>query len=175
MSEPLDEAYLVWLYSQVASLRHKTPSKTYWFLLRQMYKKEFVWFVPNDDNRVEDGRELRFIFSEKEDVELSEDWVHLPCSMLEMLIALSRRAAFLGGSSSRYWFWHILDNVDLSACTDAYSYSEEEIDDILNTIVWRTYEFNGKGGLFPLHFADEDQTRVEIWDQLGAYLMQRYL
>jgi len=62
MNEPLDDLYLTWLYSQIGSIKLKQPSRTYWSLFRQLYTKEFVWIIPNDDNRIEDGRDLRFKF-----------------------------------------------------------------------------------------------------------------
>lgn len=65
MDGPLDEQYLKWLYRQVASSKYRNPARTYWSLLRQLYTTEFVWTVPNDDNRVEDGRDLRYEFLKK--------------------------------------------------------------------------------------------------------------
>ena len=45
-----------------------------------------------------------------------------------------------------------------------------KIDDILDTLIWRTYEYDGIGGFFPLTNAEEDQTKVEIWYQMAAYI-----
>jgi len=49
VSQPLDELYFTWLYSQVGSVRTRNPARTYWSLLRYLYTKEFVWIIPNDD------------------------------------------------------------------------------------------------------------------------------
>ena len=59
MSHILDEDYLTWLYSQVGSVKLRNKAKSHWSLLRQMYTKEFIWLIPNDDNLLEDGRDLR--------------------------------------------------------------------------------------------------------------------
>jgi hypothetical protein len=180
--EPLDDAYLTWLYRQVASVRYKNPSRTYWSLFRKLYSTEFVWYVPNDDNRVEDGRELRYEFQQEEDVEIDEEWLHLGCSMLEMLIALSRRLAFEADGQPRTWFWHLLRNIQLEHFTDLELQSgnskrkAEEIDDILGTVIWRRYRRDGsEGGLFPLRRMEpgtRDQRKVELWYQAAAYLQQ---
>lgn len=168
-----DDVYLRWLYSQVASVRIKNPSRTYWSLLRHLYTTEFVWFIPNDDNRVEDGRALRYEFIQEHDIiHPDKEWLDLGCSMLEMLIALSRRLAFEAEGQPRAWFWHLLHNLELDTITDEGRYPEARVDDIISNVIWRTYRADGRGGLFPLKNAQRDQTRVEIWYQLAAYLLQ---
>lgn len=177
MDAPLDELYFTWLYSQVASLRLKRPSRTYWSLLRQLYTKDFVWFVANDDNRVEDGRELRNEFLDAEGIEIdgnSREWESLPCSFLELLIGLSRRLAYEAEGQPTDWFWKLLSNMDLDGLTDAV-YTEkhrDDVDEYLNMIIFRTYNPDGGGGLFPLRAPTRDQTNVEIWYQMSAYILE---
>ncbi len=62
MTKPLDELYLEWLYEQIADSRVANPRHTFWKLAHYLYTKEFMWLIPNDDNRVEDGRYLRVEF-----------------------------------------------------------------------------------------------------------------
>jgi len=173
MSEPLDERYLKWLYRQVLSVKDK-PS--YWDLFRQLYMTEFVWFVPNDDNRVEDGRDLRYEFMDQERINFQDrEWEGLGCSMLEMLIGLSRRLSFEIDGEPRDWFWHLLKVLGLTIFDDdmfTRQKCEEQISEILDRVIWRTYDYNGRGGLFPLRHAEQDQRSVEIWYQLSAYIME---
>lgn len=174
MDEPLDEQYLKWLYRQVASIRLRNPARTYWSLLRQLFKTEFVWLIPNDDNRIEDGRDLRYEFIEESGADPSDDWMTLQCSMLELLIGLSRRLDFEADGGSRRWFWTLLENLDLHNLNDSeYDNQEEFVDDVLANVIWRTYDYDGSGGLFPLEHPDRDQTQVELWYQLSAYLLER--
>lgn len=175
MSELLDERYLTWLYSQVANVEVKSPRRTYWSLLKQLYRTEFVWIIPNDDNRVEDGKELRLEFMQEEGVdEIDPDWMGLGCSFLEMLIALSRRLTFEAGGKAAGWFWHMIENLEI-VCNDRQYNEQHEtrIGDALATVVWRQYAPNGRGGLFPLEEPYQDQTEVEIWYQFNAYLLER--
>lgn len=185
MSGTLDDQYLEWLYGQVSPVILKNPSRTYWALLRQLYNKEFVWFVPNDDNRLEDGRDLRHEFLTDlhgPDHEHSDPaWLGLPCSMLEMFIALSRRLAFETDGEARAWFWHLLEVLDLKQFTDKFYDPEaaphkfNQVDDILETVIWRRYNSDGSGGgLFPLRIAQQDQRDVEIWYQASAYLVENF-
>lgn len=174
MNEPLDELYLTWLYDHVASVKLKNPSRTYWNLMRALFKTEFFWFVPNDDNRIEDGRDLRDEFLADQDIQVEDqDWLDLGCSMLELLIGLSRRLAFEAEGEPRIWFWEMIDNLGLYGYNDRVAFPHEAVKDILDQVVWRTYRRDGFGGLFPLQRADRDQRDVEIWYQLNAYLLER--
>jgi hypothetical protein len=170
--EPLDELYLTWLYSKAASPKLRNPSKTYWTLFNHMYKKEFVWFVPNDDNRVGDGVYLRHEFLESVNRESEDSWMGLGCSFLEMVVALSYRCAFDTNHEPRSWFWKLLEHLDLEKYNDNVLYPYEEIDAILDRVIWRTYDRDGKGGLFPLNNPRRDQRNVEIWYQMNAYFIE---
>lgn len=175
MNQPLDELYLKWLYGHIADPDVTAPSKSYWVLARQMYTMEFIWFIPNDDNRAEDGRYLRNEFIEDLDLaDVDPDWVHLGCSMLEMLIGLSRRLSFLGEGEPRGWFWHLIDNLELRY-DDRHrkNFPAARVEEVLNNVIWRTYKRNGSGGLFPLRRPEQDQREIELWYQLNAYLLER--
>lgn len=173
MNAPLDELYLRWLYGQVASVKTRIRARTYWGLFRQLYTTEFVWFVPNDDNRVMDGQLLRHDFLAELEIEsVDANWMNLGCSFLEMLIALSRRLAFEGGGEPLEWFWQLLRNIELVDYNDARILPAAEITEKVNRVIWRTYKRNGIGGLFPLRRTRQDQTELEIWYQLNAYLIE---
>lgn len=176
---PLDEAYIQWLYSQVGSVKIRHSSSTYWNLLRQLYTKEFVWFVPNDDNRAEDGKSLRYEFIEELELELvdreSREWMLMPCSFLEMIIALAKRMAREDGDSPRGWFWHFIQVLGLDVYADNIDLPHQEIEEILDRVIWRTYRRDGHGGLFPLKHPREDQREVEIWYQFSAYFRENNL
>lgn len=178
MDQDLDSMYLEWLYEQVGL---KGPSnRTHWGLLRQMLSKEFVWIVPNDDNRVEDGRELRYEFVKAARLRrVRGSWMGMGCSFLEMLIGLSRRLSFEADGEPPEWFWILISNLRLSKYDDNY-YEPENIHKFMNIdrkmekVIWRTYDYTGNGGLFPLANPEENQTEVEIWYQMNAYLLERY-
>lgn len=168
----LDDFYLTWLYSQVGDVKERNKSRTYWKLFRQMYKTEFVWIIPNDDNRVQDGRALHHEWVDEEDINVKDEWWGPGCSFLEMLIALSRRLAFEGEGHPATWFWHLMENLRLQDYTDHIQYDPREVDEILQRVILRTFRSNGEGGLFPLRHARKDQRNVEIWYQMQAYLIE---
>lgn len=171
MTEALDDQYLSWLYSQVGDVRVRNKSRTYWDLLTQLYSKQFVWLVPNDDNRVQDGLDLRYEWSLETGITPDSKWLDEGCSFLEMLIALSRRLAFEGQGHPPVWFWHLIGNLGLQDCTDRSKYNQGWVDAVVNNVILRTYEPNGRGGLFPMRYPKHDQREVEIWYQMNEYLL----
>lgn len=171
---PLDEAYFSWLCSQVGPVRLQNPSKlTYWKLLRFLYDKEFTWKLERDANRANDGKDLRYQFIRDTGAPKDDLWLSMPCSFLEMLYALAFAAAFEGGGESSECFWEMIENIGLIECHDRNRPSEAIVDHMLNKIMDRNYEENGKGGLFPLSHPEKDQRDVELWYQLQAYLLER--
>jgi hypothetical protein len=170
----LDDSYLTWLYSQIGSVKLRNRSKSHWSLARQLFKKEFVWFIPNDDNRVEDGRDLRFEFLEANGLTADEEWLSMGCSMLELLIGMARRLTFEMEGEPRVWFWHMIEMLDLFQYNDRVydAQAEDKIDEALNRVIFRTYEADGRGGLFPLRRPPTDQREVELWYQASAYLLE---
>lgn len=171
-SGELNVRYLTWLYGQVASTKTRTGPKTYWNLLNQLFHIEFAWFVPNDDNRAEDGRELRAEWASIEGENPPHEWLSLGCNFLELLIGLARRLAFETDSKAADWFWQLISNLGLSGYTDRKYFEAEEVEDVTHRVIFRSYDRNGNGGLFPLRCASKDQRKVEIWYQLSEYLLQ---
>lgn len=173
MSRPIDDRYLEWLYSQFGAVRNRNPSRSYWNLAKQLYTKEFVWFVPNDDNRILDGKELRYEFLKETD-EVDPAWMNLGCSMLEMLVALARRAAFESSEPPAHWFRVFLANMKVDAYTDDVYDQDiaQEVEEALDKVIYRNYRKNGVGGLFPLRKTFTDQRKVELWYQLAAYILE---
>jgi hypothetical protein len=176
VSKPIEETYFKWLYQQVGADSHKDdPSSAYWNLMRLLHKKQFVFWVPNDDNRAADGRELRKDYlRDHPTTSLPDGWLTMNCSMLELLVAMAQRLAFQMDSQPRYWFMELLNNLGLFDHRDSLEYSPDQVEDILDVVIWRTYDYDGRGGLFPLVEPLEDQREVELWDQMNSYLLERY-
>jgi len=128
-----------------------------------------------DDNRAADGIYLRYYYTlaaNIEDVDLH--WRdEIPCSCLEMFIAFAKRAEFQTGDSVYDWFWEFMTNLGLNEFNDA-NFDQNTVDDILEEFIWRLYDSNGHGGMFPMHYrTDFDQSKIEIWNQFAAYLIDQ--
>jgi hypothetical protein len=169
---PLDEAYLIWLYSQVGEVNNKNRSKTYWKLLRLLHEKEFTWLIPKDENRAQEGKDLRREFLRQTKTKMDEPgWLDFGASFLEVLVALSWKLSFEGGGEQADRFWELIGNLGLQGCTDANPPENVIIDHILNIVINREYAANGAGGLFPIDDTDKDQRVVELWYQMQTYLL----
>lgn len=156
------EAYLGWLALQV----RQDNGRSYDQLLRIMLEKEFVWHVPNDDNRIADGLDVRREFTGETGLR-----VEGPCSVLEVLIGLSRHLEFMAEGDAAGWAWQLLCNLELHKLSDPVGPRKAiRADEILETLIWRTYSPDGVGGFFPLAWPDEDQRKVEIWYQMAFYV-----
>lgn len=172
-NEPIEDVYFNWLYSKVASVDNPSPSLNYYTLLQEMHHTEFVWQLQGDDNRAQDGIDIRKEFLMEARLEREPEWMNVGCSVLEMLIAFSRRAAFQTEDvSPREWFWIFLENLGLSALSDNKHGIIPIAKQTLDDFVWRTYAPDGSGGLFPLNYAEVDQRLVEVWYQFCEYLIE---
>lgn len=169
MSNPLTEDYLRWLEPQIRD--EQNSDKTYWDLLSIMFEKEFVWLVANDDNRIQDGLDLRPEFCHANHIRVDALRNLGPCSFLEVLIGLSRRLSFAAGGGAPGWAWQLLCNLKLDRMPDPITRRRiRQVDEILDTVIWRTYDPSGQGGFFPLAWSEEDQTRIELWYQMAEYI-----
>jgi hypothetical protein len=189
MQTLLNELYFNWLTAQIhCNYKHNSTS-SYDGLMHALHEKEFVWMVPNDDNRLADGLELRYHFLQDERLqeyapfrEVTSETIaifrnpqHNPCSMLEVIVALSKRLAFQAQGEPGWWAWKLIENINLHKMKDPFGRRKaEQTEDVLHQLIWRTYPWDGVGGFFPLAFPQEDQTRIEIWYQMAAYLQEQY-
>lgn len=180
--------YFSWLYNQV-----REPRGPYYLkLCAQLHDKKFRWHVHNDDNRCEDGLNLRDQFIELKSLDEThievQSFLKGDCTVFELLVALALRMNELlydlndrKDHTSR-WFLEMIGNLGLRDCTDDLTrddrhspVTEAEIDEVLEKFMSRTYDFYGRGGLFPLKRRPaKDQTGVEIWYQLMLYLDENY-
>lgn len=144
----------------------------YIVFLRSISRIPFISLVEYDENRALDGLELRREYEETEGLSLSSG----PCSVLEVLIALARRMAYIEydpvvGEEEHIniWFWDMLTNLGIDPDLD----NDRNIDKI---ILWieRKFERNGRGSPFPLQNPVADQRKVEIWYQMQAYLAEKW-
>lgn len=171
----IDIEYFNWMWHLV---RPGAPRrrKTYNRLLLYLHETEFVYSIQNDANRAADGINLRYRFAyDYAGIEDAENYISGPCSILEMLIALSLRCEEhimddpdIGDRTSQ-WFWLMIFNLGLDSMSDDkfnIGYVQERVSAFLN----REYEPNGVGGLFVVENCRRDLRTVEIWYQMCWYL-----
>ena len=170
----MDDAYYRWL---INLLNDEYLRINYQKLLRQLFDTAYYWEISFDGNRASDGLNLRKCFGH----EIGYIDFSLPqeCSVLEMLIALAKRTeddimhdARIGDRTS-YWFWTMIENLDLDIYDD-YSYDSEAIDYKLKVFMHHEYAPDGNGGLFPCYGIKADMRRTDLWWQLNQFLIENY-
>lgn len=168
--------YFEWLYGIVCDGRYSS-NISFRKLLMFLHNSQFVWSIPKDENRADDGTELRYRFAVSHDYNEREVLRILsgPCSMLEMMLALSIRIEedimddTEYGDRTAQWFWGMVNSLGLGSMTDE-RFDKVYAEDVIEDFIGRDYAPNGKGGLFTIRHCDYDLREVEIWTQMCWYL-----
>lgn len=172
--DQINDEYFEYLCKLVDTIRFARQN-SYRKLLMHLHNIEFTWFVPNDDNRADDGIQLRRRFAlDRDDISLQR-YLNGPCSVLEMMVALSVRCEEGTMDNTDYgnrtgqWFWGMINNLGLNSMRDS-NFDRNYVDDVIARLLNREYEPDGKGGLFTVKHCSHDLRTVEIWTQLSWYL-----
>lgn len=171
MREPIENEYFNWLCAKVL----ERNTRMYYDLLRILYTTEFVWVIPNDENRSEDAKYLRIDFARETNTPRDLVWESQPASVLEVIYAFAIRAAFQTDTPEREWFWVLMENLHLDQFRQVSGDDALMIEEIVDRFIWRTYEPHGYGGLFPMTQTTRDQRKLEIWHQFCEYVVEQGL
>ncbi len=171
------DRYLDYLYREILGCP-ESRFKAYRSLFKTLLDIPFRVVHPMDENRFKDGLELREDYERtygRRIVDISDD-----CTVLEALIALAFRmekdimAPMSGNFDCFRWFWGFIEALELDEF-DEFGYDEGWICRIIDRFLDREYDENGKnGGIFPLHFCNEDARDMELWAQMNEFLCENY-
>lgn len=166
-------AYFCWLKRLIGS---PYIEENYSCLLNKLFVTDYFYELEYDENRAADGLFLRKKYTQNGGMMLP----NLPCSVLEMMIALAQKAEddimhdpdF--GDRTGQWFWVMLQNLGLDIF-DNIGYDEVRVDKILNVFMHHLYAPNGSfGGMFPCKKCCRDMRKTDIWWQLNAFFEENY-
>lgn len=169
----IQEDYFEWMYAMMCEGRF-APSLSYRKLFEFLHEVEFIYFIPHDENRAKDGMSLRYKFCLMNNCPDLEEYLDGPCSVLEMMVALSIKCEHIKsdprvGDRTAQWFWGMMSNLGLSSMNDR-DFNDWYVNDVVTRFLNREYDRNGRGGLFTIRRWKKDARDVEIWHQLLAYL-----
>ena len=173
------EPYYKWLLSWIKC----RPDDEYSELNRLLHNTTYdvkmdrnTPLISRDTSREEDGLELRndFMVDERR---LGITCLTGECSMLEMLIALSRRIDDLinGSIDTRIdkWYFELIHNMGIDYKN--YEFNADKIKDILYIFMNRKYNKNGtNGGLFPIKNYEGNMQIEDLYLQMTHYLYKVY-
>lgn len=149
-------------------------------LFEILHRIQFTWIIERDDNREEDGINLRddYIIPREYSVEEDEAFYAHWCSVLEMLIGLAIRVddEFIGDPAEDHpeeFFKEMIYNLGFREYKGEW-YSENDVIRIVRRWLDRMFSHNGVGSPFPVRNDPRDQRKLEIWDQMISYINENY-
>lgn len=164
--------YFNWLCDKIVQNNEQKSNEK---LLKFLFNRDYIWVIPMDENRAGDGIWLRREFSSEKNY-TKKPLSGEPCSVLEMLVALSIRIEddvmydWEMGDRTGDWFWIMVKNMGL-----------------LRSVLWdkclenfhqRTYKNGGLGCPFRMKNMDEKEFEMfkkeELWNQFLDYLSENF-
>lgn len=171
-------------FDYIISLIDSPDIYNYNVLLDILYRTDFRWSVPNDDNRATDGISIRYNYQEEFNIPMAEieELLNVPCSVIEVICGLAIRMDEIMRDPEEphinRWFWELIDNLNLLDYTDDQfkkgAWSQSDVVKILDIFMDRTYDELGRGGLFPRNSCYKNQREIELFSQMNGYLGEFY-
>ena len=184
------EGYEKWLMALV-----QADEERFSCLCHILHDMSFIPMLEMDENRCEDGLGLRIEYAEmtsensmEEDavIDMLDDALGAgECTMLELMTTLAERLRY-EMTDSQYeagtgkWFMEMLVNVGLNQFDnrtledDPRGVSLADVQRRVYAVIFREYDINGEGGLFPLSWSRGDQRKTELLIQLNNYIEDHY-
>jgi hypothetical protein len=174
----LRKEYFEWLCSKVID---DNSNVKYSKLMSCLYDSLFIPIMSMDENRTDDGKNLRYRFGRENNIPSSAISTYLDnndarsSSMLEMMIALSIRCEETimtdeeFGDRTGEWFWNMIVSLGLGTMNDL-RFDEKYVNIVVDRFINRQYRRNGEGGLFTVDGIKKDMRKFEIWYQMCWYL-----
>ena len=131
-----------------------------------------------DENRAQNGIDFRYHFGLVcgYPPSIIEEYLgSMPCSVLEMMIALAFKleeeimCSNDHGDRTGQWFWNMVVSLGLGYMNDV-DFNEYAAYRVVSNFLDRNYSPDGKGGLFTIENCPYDLRDVQIWSQAMCYL-----
>ena len=115
--------YFDWLHETVCG-KWEPRNLSFHSLLMFLFRQDFIPSCEMDESRAEDGCDLRYRFAQERNVPyaaMNNATKGMPCSMLEMIVALSIRieehimADSEAGNRVGQWFWSMIVSLGMAA------------------------------------------------------------
>jgi hypothetical protein len=179
----LNDGYFRWLLG-ILGFKESAECR-YISLLSYLYSTDFKLTDPivgHDDNRLDDGFELRAQYSNNfTDPATWPTIFQEPVSVLEVLTAFAMRIdddiMYDGSLHASKWFFIMIDNLGMTNFTDdglGLTWVTDDVEQILDIWMSRQYGPDGKFTIFPLKNTAFDQRKLEMWYQMQEWFRENY-
>ena len=151
-----------------------TAHEDYTSFIHELYLLKYRWQFELDENRAIAGLALRDRYAYEAGVDRAE-MSDGPCSVLEMMIALSFRIEEEIMINSKYgnrtgqWFWNMIVNLGLGKMDDN-NFNEQYVYNVIQDFLHHRYSRDGHGSLIVIPNSRDDLRKVEIWTAFMRYL-----
>lgn len=171
----LTDAYFEWMYQLVFPDQNDISYRRLCMYLNNL---TFYPRLPRDENRAQDGIDLRYRFGYEQQHIQPEIGTLLdckPCSVFEMMVALALRMEEdimtnpEMGNRLPLWFAEMLHSLGLENMSDD-QFNRQTVMEVVRRFMEGEYESDGRGGLFTIPSCRRDLRTVEIWYQMNWYL-----
>lgn len=171
----LKRKYFDWMTRLVSD----GPTNDFYNLMAYLHTIEFKYILERDENRMQDGIELRYRFAYANEVDpylIDEYLFSEGCSVFEMMVALANKCeeSIMDnpefGNRQYRWFLAMIDSLGLSDVHDYDMFDYVLVNNIIEKFLNREYSENGKGGLYTVSKPPKDMRDVEIWYQMCWYI-----
>lgn len=167
----MKKKYFKWLYD--ISMK---SNPRYYALIKCLDEITFQPRMYLDENRAEDGVEIRYSFGYENHIPqavIANELDTRPCSVLELMVALALR---MDGIVSEYdesmtplYFNKMLDSLQLKQFTND-NFNSEDVKERVENFMNGDYAPDGDGGLFYIDPPPGDMRDMEIWEQAMWFL-----
>lgn len=150
-------------------------------LMDYLYDQPFCALMALDENRKDDGIELRYQFGHENGYNRDDIYEYLdcgkPCSVLEVMVGLAQRCEnqitldMDEGARPERWFYPMIQSLGLSHMTNG-RLDTEEADEIMVRFLSRRYSYFGEGSLFTVNNPKYDMRKADLWYQAMWYITE---
>lgn len=181
-AQELDALYLAWIEMELLS---PSDRDNYHGLLSHLHDIPFYWTLWSDENRAGDAHDIRsneflsFVHYRIKD-RIGEiwlgQWATATPSVLEVLLAISRRWSFYFEKPASFFFAVMLNNLNYQQFIGKVL--TEPLKDIVRRDMdnWMNHRFppNGAGTPFPINAVLANQSALDIWGQMNSYSLEHF-
>lgn len=165
--------YFDWLKWHIEPL---TEAGDHDLLFHRLHQKGYYALLPDDENRLADGVELRNEYGER--VNAEKLVIDTAPSVFEVMISLAKKMNYIYSplykDSLVECFTMMLTNAGLMPFTNERYFElggDIEVDRIIDRILNREYPKDGKGNFFYTGSeTKEDQRNISMWYQMNHYI-----
>jgi len=175
-SNMIKTEYHHWITELAIDWCRTCSRKNYKKLIKYLDGVRFVALMQEDENRIEDAKELMLRFEDDQHPGMVCANTDEP-SVLDVMVALACRCEdhIMNdpdlGDRACLWFYAMIKSLGLEE-DDDINYDQYYVESVIDNFISRNYDADGHGGLFTVPLEGIDLRKMEIWNQMNWWVRQ---